>query len=77
MATTYKIFCGNHQYFTGAIFLFMAYDIDNLLPENGKPNILVLVYSFSALTFLSATQDIAVDGWALTMLKKWVICNDY
>ena len=28
-----------------------------------------LTLMFSLLYFLAATQDIAVDGWALTMLK--------
>jgi len=30
---------------------------------------------FFSLNFLAATQDIAVDGWALTMLKRFV--NSY
>jgi len=33
-------------------------------------NILLLTAMFFMLTFLAATQDIAVDGWALTMLSK-------
>lgn len=48
----------------------MGNRIDILLPEKGKPNVMVLVYLFFITNFLSATQDIAVDGWALTMLKK-------
>lgn len=50
----------------------MARDIDNLLPETGKPEILQLVYAFFVVIFMVATQDIVVDGWALTMLKKFV-----
>lgn len=38
----------------------------------GTPNIGVLTLLFYFLNFLAATQDIALDGWALTMLKK---CN--
>lgn len=34
------------------------------------PDIRSLTLSFFFLNFLAATQDIAVDGWALTMLKK-------
>ena len=30
----------------------------------------VLTITFFALNFLAATQDVAVDGWALTMLSK-------
>jgi len=36
--------------------------------ENG--DIVVLTASFFFLNFFAATQDIAVDGWALTMLTK-------
>lgn len=28
---------------------------------------------FFVLNFLAATQDIAVDGWAITMLKRFVL----
>jgi len=54
----------------GAILLYLGNSIDILLPEKGKPNVMVLVYLFFITNFLSATQDIVVDGWALTMLKK-------
>lgn len=40
--------------------------------EDVEPNIIALTIAFCWLNFLAATQDIAVDGWALTMLKK---CN--
>jgi PAT family acetyl-CoA transporter-like MFS transporter 1 len=33
-------------------------------------DILLLTGIFFMFTFLAATQDIAVDGWALTMLSK-------
>lgn len=48
----------------------MAYDIDNLLPNTGTPNLMVLMFVFFVSNFLAATQDIVVDSWALTMLKK-------
>ena len=35
-----------------------------------KPNIFTLTVCFFILNFGAATQDIAVDGWALTMLSK-------
>lgn len=37
-----------------------------------QPHVPILTAIFFALNFLAATQDIAVDGWALTMLKR---CN--
>ncbi|XP_025194189.1 acetyl-coenzyme A transporter 1-like [Melanaphis sacchari] len=58
------------QYLIGGILIYTASDIDNLLPENEKPNITMLMYIFLVINFLAATQDIAVDGWALTMLKR-------
>jgi len=48
----------------------MADDIDDLLPETGKSNIMMLMYMFFVANFLAATQDIVIDGWALTILKK-------
>ena len=40
--------------------------------ENSEtgPSILFLTAIFFFLNFLAATQDIAVDGWALTMLSR-------
>jgi PAT family acetyl-CoA transporter-like MFS transporter 1 len=54
----------------GACFLYLANNIDDLLPETGKPNILKLVCVLFLAKIMAATQDIAVDGWALTMLRK-------
>ena len=34
-----------------------------------EPDVLSLTIAFFFLTFFAATQDVAVDGWALTMLK--------
>jgi PAT family acetyl-CoA transporter-like MFS transporter 1 len=34
-------------------------------------NIMFLTVIFFMLNFLAATQDIAVDGWALTMLSRY------
>ncbi|KAE9540687.1 hypothetical protein AGLY_003932 [Aphis glycines] len=58
------------QYSIGLILIYTASDIDNLLPETGKPDIVKLMYIFLIINILAATQDIAVDGWALTMLKR-------
>lgn len=48
----------------------MASNIDDWLPESGKPNLTMLITVVFVVNILSATQDIVVDGWALTMLKK-------
>ena len=37
--------------------------------ESLDPDVSSLTVMFFFLNFLAATQDIAVDGWALTMLK--------
>ena len=55
--------------------LILSSHVDQWLgQEEGSayPNIPVLTAIFFSLNFLAATQDIAVDGWALTMLKR---CN--
>ena len=38
--------------------------------ETEVPNVPLLTAIFFSLNFLAATQDIAVDGWALTMLQR-------
>jgi len=48
----------------------MACNIVDWLPESGKPNLKMMLIVVLALNVLSSTQDIVVDGWALTMLKK-------
>lgn len=48
----------------------MASNMDDWLPEVGKPNLKMIVRMIFAVNFLSATQDIAVDGWSLSVLKK-------
>ena len=54
--------------------LVLSSFIDELMGEgvDKRPQILPLAIIFFVLCFLEATQDIAVDGWALTMLKR---CN--
>ena len=61
------------QFVAGAVMLFASSSVDGLLgegEEGGKPNVLALTALFGFLFFLMATQDIAVDGWALTMLSR-------
>lgn len=51
--------------------LLLSGHVDQWLGGEGvEPNIGILTLLFFSLNFLAATQDIAVDGWALTMLKK-------
>ncbi|KAH8260647.1 hypothetical protein KR038_011010 [Drosophila bunnanda] len=61
------------QYLLGAFMLLLSLHVDRWLGGNGvEPNVPLLTLLFFLLNFLAATQDIAVDGWALTMLKR---CN--
>uniref|UniRef100_A0A1I7V181 Acetyl-coenzyme A transporter 1 n=1 Tax=Caenorhabditis tropicalis TaxID=1561998 RepID=A0A1I7V181_9PELO len=61
------------QYLIGAFMLFLSFKVNDIMGENGEggsPNVIFLMLIFLPLNFLAATQDIAVDGWALTMLSK-------
>ena len=59
------------QYLIGAFMLLLSGHVEQWLGSEGvEPNIEILTFLFFSLNFLAATQDIAVDGWALTMLKK-------
>lgn len=61
------------QYLIGVFMLVLSWNIDQLLgTENGggHVNILYITVIFFMLNVLAATQDIAVDGWALTMLSR-------
>lgn len=58
----------------GIFMLVLSRSVNSLLtddPTTGtKPDIQLLTFIFLMLNFLAATQDIAVDGWALTMLSR-------
>lgn len=61
------------QYLIGVFMLFLSINVDRWLGNediNESPHIGTLAILFFCLNFLAATQDIAVDGWALTMLKR-------
>ncbi|XP_065173395.1 acetyl-coenzyme A transporter 1 [Atheta coriaria] len=59
------------QYMLGAFMLLLSVHVNTWLGDSGQePNIGILTILFFSLNFLAATQDIAVDGWALTMLRK-------
>ncbi|XP_060865228.1 acetyl-coenzyme A transporter 1-like [Metopolophium dirhodum] len=58
------------QYLMGVVLLYAANNINDWIPETGKPNIVMLTCLFFVLNLLASTQNIVVDSWALTMLKK-------
>ncbi|KAJ8280482.1 hypothetical protein GJAV_G00055110 [Gymnothorax javanicus] len=60
------------QYLLGFFMLYLSVTVDTLLQGDGHsgPDILTITAVFFMLEFLAATQDIAVDGWALTMLSR-------
>ncbi|XP_017955581.1 acetyl-coenzyme A transporter 1 [Drosophila navojoa] len=61
------------QYLLGFFMLLLSVHVDRWLGgKDLEPNVPLLTLLFFVLNFLAATQDIAVDGWALTMLKR---CN--
>lgn len=61
------------QYLLGLFMLLLSGSVTDYLGggESGeRPNVAILTALFFLLNFLAATQDIAVDGWALTMLQR-------
>ncbi|KAL0168354.1 hypothetical protein M9458_036576, partial [Cirrhinus mrigala] len=60
------------QYLLGLFMLYLSVTVDGMLQTDGQrgPDVITLTAVFFMLAFLAATQDIAVDGWALTMLSR-------
>ncbi|OCT78688.1 acetyl-coenzyme A transporter 1 [Xenopus laevis] len=58
------------QYILGLFMMYLAATVDDLLGGEHGPDMFALTATFFLFEFLAATQDIAVDGWALTMLSK-------
>ncbi|PSN49381.1 Acetyl-coenzyme A transporter 1 [Blattella germanica] len=62
------------QYLIGLFMIFLSSRVEYWLGTDESnihpPNINILTFCFFCLNFLAATQDIAVDGWALTMLHR-------
>ncbi|KAJ3183393.1 hypothetical protein HDU87_006712 [Geranomyces variabilis] len=56
------------QAITGIALLVLGSGIEDVLARDTLP-VTALALTFTALVFLCATQDIAVDGWALTLLR--------
>ena len=54
------------QFFLGFMMIWLSFHVDELV----KGDIWTLTSLFFLLNFGAATQDIAVDGWCLTMLSK-------
>lgn len=64
------------QYLIGIFMLILSQHVGSWLGDgqahDRMPRVAVITLIFFSLNFLAATQDIAVDGWALSMLKR---CN--
>ncbi|XP_070562029.1 acetyl-coenzyme A transporter 1-like [Ptychodera flava] len=61
------------QYLIGIFMIVLSQHVTDLLgngEEDFIPDVFTLTVTFFMLNFLAATQDIAVDGWALTMLSR-------
>eukprot|EP00035_Acanthoeca_spectabilis_P002144 m.85399 g.85399 ORF g.85399 m.85399 type:complete len:467 (-) comp11381_c0_seq1:248-1648(-) len=55
----------------GMAMVYLGSQVDGLLGDSdGEPQMWTLTAWFFGVYLLMATQDIAVDGWALTMLSK-------
>ncbi|KAF6385035.1 hypothetical protein mRhiFer1_008861 [Rhinolophus ferrumequinum] len=60
------------QYVLGLFMIYLSTQVDHLLgnTDGRTPDVVALTVTFFLFEFLAATQDIAVDGWALTMLSR-------
>ncbi|KAK7152304.1 hypothetical protein R3I94_008588 [Phoxinus phoxinus] len=60
------------QYLMGLFMLYLSFAVDSMLQTDGQkgPDVITLTAVFFMQAFLTATQDIAVDGWALTMVSR-------
>jgi PAT family acetyl-CoA transporter-like MFS transporter 1 len=58
------------QLLIGVVMFLSSYRIDSIMEGEADVDMTVLTAVFFSLFFLCATQDVAVDGWALTMLSK-------
>ncbi|XP_034813535.1 acetyl-coenzyme A transporter 1 isoform X2 [Pan paniscus] len=60
------------QYILGLFMIYLSTQVDRLLgnTDGRTPDVIALTVAFFLFEFLAATQDIAVDGWALTMLSR-------
>lgn len=59
------------HYLVGFVMITMSFYIDGWLGDSKTDaNITILCFIFFALTTILSTQDIVIDGWSLTMLKR-------
>lgn len=60
------------QILIAAFMFYLSQNVDNWMGDGKekKPEMILLTAVFFVLWFLTATQDIAVDGWALCMLQR-------
>uniref|UniRef100_A0A1B6M8S9 Major facilitator superfamily (MFS) profile domain-containing protein n=1 Tax=Graphocephala atropunctata TaxID=36148 RepID=A0A1B6M8S9_9HEMI len=65
-----KTWLVSSQYLIGVFMILLSYRVETWISDPKGPHTILLTCLFFALNFLAATQDIAVDGWALTMLKR-------
>ncbi|KAF8746264.1 hypothetical protein AX14_000062 [Amanita brunnescens Koide BX004] len=57
------------QLIVGTLMLYISTNVDRLMNDPSN-NVAELTTLFTSLVAFSATQDIAVDGWALTLLSQ-------
>ncbi|KAF7340056.1 GYF domain-containing protein [Mycena venus] len=57
------------QIIVGTIMLYLSLNVQVLMDDPSN-HVAQLTFLFTSLVFFSATQDIAVDGWALTLLSQ-------
>ncbi|KAH9015907.1 acetyl-coenzyme A transporter 1-domain-containing protein, partial [Lactarius hengduanensis] len=57
------------QTILGSIMLWMSFHVQVFL-DNAVDHIYTLTVIFTLLVVIAATQDIAVDGWSLTLLSR-------
>ncbi|KIL58525.1 hypothetical protein M378DRAFT_86388 [Amanita muscaria Koide BX008] len=57
------------QLIVGTLMLYLSLNVQRLMDDPSN-HVAELTTIFTSLVFFSATQDIAVDGWALTLLSK-------
>jgi len=53
----------------GSMMLWMSFTVQELM-DNATEHVSKLTFIFTSLVLIAATQDIAVDGWALTLLSE-------
>lgn len=60
------------QFILGIFMIYVAHNVDAWMGNDAGngPQMVILTAVFFVMWFLAATQDVAVDGWALTMLKR-------